>query len=431
MADRADHDVVIVGASLAGCAAATFLGRAGLTVALVEKRPDPAAFKRICSHYIQSSAIPTLQRLGLLEEIERAGGVRSRGRFWTRWGWVEPPSNSSLPSGVNLRRELLDPLVRAVAADVDGVELMLGHTVNELLTEDGAVRGVRAADPSRETLTLRGRLVVGADGRGSRVAKLAGVGERRVRHGRIAYGGYFEGPPPVGAPDATVWFLDPHMAAAFPTDGGLTFYAAMPTKDRIEQFRADPERALVSFVASVPDAPPILASRAVEPVQGKIDMTNVAHDVAAPGLALVGDAALAIDPLWGVGCGWAFQSAEWLADSVLSAFAGSAAGRDRRLERGLRRYRRRHARGLSGHAAMMYSYAGGRRFNAGERLVFSTTARSGDERLRAVFEAFGTRNIGPMRMFARTIPRVALVRAAASRPRASDVKHNDLKTGEA
>jgi len=48
-------------------------------------------------------------------------------------------------------------------------------------------------------------------------------------------------------------------------------------------------------------------------------MTNVAHTPSAPGMALVGDAALAIDPLWGVGCGWALQSAEWLADSVAPA----------------------------------------------------------------------------------------------------------------
>jgi flavin-dependent dehydrogenase len=35
-----------------------------------------------------------------------------------------------------------------------------------------------------------------------------------------------------------------------------------------------------------------------------------------PDLALVGDAALAADPLPGVGCGWAYQSAEWLAEAV-------------------------------------------------------------------------------------------------------------------
>ncbi|MDX6653577.1 MAG: binding domain, partial [Solirubrobacterales bacterium] len=40
------YDAVIVGGSLAGCAAATMLGRAGARVAVVEKSPDPAAFKR-------------------------------------------------------------------------------------------------------------------------------------------------------------------------------------------------------------------------------------------------------------------------------------------------------------------------------------------------------------------------------------------------
>jgi 2-polyprenyl-6-methoxyphenol hydroxylase-like FAD-dependent oxidoreductase len=39
------YDAVIVGASLAGCTTAIALGRAGARVALVEKRPDPAAFK--------------------------------------------------------------------------------------------------------------------------------------------------------------------------------------------------------------------------------------------------------------------------------------------------------------------------------------------------------------------------------------------------
>ena len=46
-----------------------------LRVALVEKQPDPQAFKRICSHFIQASAVPTLERLGLLEPIEAAGGA--------------------------------------------------------------------------------------------------------------------------------------------------------------------------------------------------------------------------------------------------------------------------------------------------------------------------------------------------------------------
>lgn len=117
LAGTCDYDAVIVGASLAGCTAAILLARAGARVALVEQRPDATAFKRICSHFIQPSAVPTLERLGLLGAIEAAGGLRAHVRIWARWGWIEPCAESIVPSGVNLRRELLDPMIRRKAAD--------------------------------------------------------------------------------------------------------------------------------------------------------------------------------------------------------------------------------------------------------------------------------------------------------------------------
>jgi 2-polyprenyl-6-methoxyphenol hydroxylase-like FAD-dependent oxidoreductase len=308
-----------------------------------------------------------------------------------------------VPSGVNLRREVLDPLIRETAAQTTGVDLFLGHTVRELLHDGDSICGALARDSAGAELRLRSKLLVGADGRGSRVAKLSGVKAKTVPHGRIAYGGYFEGPPPAGSPDASFWLLDPDMAAAFPTDSGLTFYAVMPVKERAEEFRDDPAKALVEMLQGVPDPPPIASSRMVQSPQGKLDMTNVANTPTAPGLALVGDAALAIDPLWGVGCGWALQSAEWLADGVSASLAGSEP-----LGEGLKRYRRRHARALRGHAAMIYDYAGGRKFNAPERLLFS--AATYDDGVAAVMEAFGTRNIGPGRMMLSGMPRALLAR---------------------
>lgn len=399
-----DYDAVIVGASLAGCAAATLLGREGLKVALVDKRPDPSAYKLICSHYIQSSAVPTLQRLGIVEELERMGAVRSRGRIWTRWGWIVPPADMPLARSINIRRQLLDPFMRQLAAQTPGVELVLGCSLQELISEDEAVAGALVADRNGRRLRLRARLTVGADGRGSRTAELAGVRERHWPHGRVAYAAYYEGPPPEGAPDASLWLLDPHMAAAFPTDEGLTTYACMPTRDRLPQFKADPEGALRSFVSEIPDAPPILSSRRAGPVLGKVDMTNVMRAPTAPGLALVGDAALATDPLWGVGCGFALQGAEWLADSV----AGALQGR-RPLDDGLAAYRARHRRGLHRHAGTIHDYATGRRMNAGERLVFS--AAPGDVRLSSLFERFGTRNVDPARFLAEAVPRALAVHA--------------------
>ncbi|HTA13601.1 MAG TPA: NAD(P)/FAD-dependent oxidoreductase [Solirubrobacteraceae bacterium] len=404
---RTDYDVAIIGASLAGCSAAIMLARSGARVALVEKSPDPQAFKRICSHYIQSSGVRPLERMGLIEPMMQAGAVRSRACAWTRWGWVDPPASSRLPSGINLRRERLDPLIREIAAQTPGVELILGYSVQELVYDGERVCGCRASDPHGQTVELRSRLVVGADGRGSRVAKLAQVDTKRSPHGRFAYGGYFEGPPPARFPDSALWLLDPDMAGAFPTDNNQTFYAVMPSKERLPQFREDPAAALQSFVAAIPDAPPITESRQVGEVMGKIDMTNVVNVPTAPGLALVGDAASAVDPLWGVGCGFALQSSEWLADSVAPALGGAEP-----LDRGLQRYRRRHSRGLKGHTREILDYATGRKLNAGEKLFFS--AASYDERTAKVFAAFGSRNIGPGRMLATGIPLAALASARRS-----------------
>jgi 2-polyprenyl-6-methoxyphenol hydroxylase-like FAD-dependent oxidoreductase len=402
-----DYDVAIVGASLAGCATAIMLARTGARVALVERSPDPKAFKRICTHYIQSSAVPTLERLGLLEPMMRAGALRAHARLWTRWGWIAPPPDTTAPAGVNLRREKLDPLIREMAAQTPNVELMLGHTVHELLRDGERFTGVRAHDSHQQTVELRARLVVGADGRDSKIAKLSGVPTKTAPHGRIAYGGYYEGPEPVTAPDAALWLLDPDMAAAFPTDGGLIFYATMPSKARLPEFRADPQAALEKLVSGIPEAPPIAQSRLVGQVQGKIDMTNVVHTPTAPGLALVGDAASAVDPLFGVGCGFALQTSEWLADSVAPALQGSES-----MEKGLKRYRRRHARGLGGHTRVILEYATGRKMNGGEKLLFSAAAT--DERTARVFEAFGSRNIGPLRMFATGIPLAMLATARRS-----------------
>jgi 2-polyprenyl-6-methoxyphenol hydroxylase-like FAD-dependent oxidoreductase len=398
-----DYDAVIVGGSLAGCTTAILLGRAGQRVAVVEKQPDPEAFKRMCSHFIQASAVPTIERLDLLEPIMEAGGVRSRIRAWTPWGELDPPKENS-GYAVNLRRETLDPMVREAAAATPGVDLYLGHAATGLTRGGEAFDGVTVRTPEGEEKTLRARLVVGADGRDSKVVKLAEVKEKTHPHGRFAYGSYFEGPPIEGSPDGKIWFADPHWAAAFPTDSGLTFYAAMPTMELLPEFKRDPEAALISFISKLPEPPPIHEQRRVDDVVGKIDMTNRVREQVAPGLALVGDAALATDPLFGVGCGWAFESGEWLADSVIPALRGEES-----LERGLKRYRRLHRRKLAGHAFLIHDYATGRPVSRPERMLFRAASR--DPKLASRFDAFATRRIGPARMFATTVPRAMLVNA--------------------
>ena len=76
----------------------------------------------MCSHYIQSSAVPTLERLGLLEPMMEAGAVRSGIRIHVPAGWIVPPADGTPAAGVNLRRERLDPMIRELAASTPGVD---------------------------------------------------------------------------------------------------------------------------------------------------------------------------------------------------------------------------------------------------------------------------------------------------------------------
>ena len=282
---------------------------------------------------------------------------------------------------------------------------MLGWEACGLLRDGKAVKGLAARNREGEERDLYGQLVVGADGRDSRIAELAGVKTKTSPHGRFAYGAYYEGPRADPDNASLAWLMDPDWAAAFPTDGGLVFYAAMPTKDRLAEFRRDPEAALVAYMASLPEAPPpIRESRRVGPLLGKIEMPNRVSVPVAPGLALVGDAAMAVDPLFGVGCGWAFQSAEWLADSVTPALHG-----EEPLQRGLRRYRRKHRRELRMHAYTINEYASGRRTRPGERFFFSAAAS--DEEIAAKFDALVTRRAKPVRTIVTSLPRAIAANA--------------------
>jgi flavin-dependent dehydrogenase/pimeloyl-ACP methyl ester carboxylesterase len=411
MAGAYDYDVVVVGASIAGCTAATLLGRAGARVALLERRPEIASYKTICTHFIQSSATPTIERLGLAERIEAAGGVRNGLELWTAHGWIRPRPGDGYPYpryGYDIRREKLDPMLRELAAQTPGVELMLGHAVTDLLRSDGRPAGARAVDRHGRARDISARVVVGADGRGSDVARIAGVRARVKPHERFAYFAYYRDLPLVSGQRTLFWLLDPDIAYAFPQDDGITLMATMQTKDRLPWFKRDLEANFAAYFRGLPNAPELDSGERISKVLGRIESPNTMRPAAGPGVAFVGDAAMAADPLWGIGCGWAFQSGEWLAEE-LGAVAGGEAS-DAQVDAALERYRRRHRSRLLGHYLLTSDYATGRRTTPLERMLFAAAAK--DDACAATFNAFGGRCIRPNDLeFARLAGRAIRVTA--------------------
>jgi 2-polyprenyl-6-methoxyphenol hydroxylase-like FAD-dependent oxidoreductase len=384
-----EFDVAIVGGSTAGCTAARLFAQRGARVALIERRPAIDAYKTVCTHYIQSSATPTIEKLGLAPLLEERGAVHNSVDLWTRdSGWIALAEGEA-PYGYSVTRRSLDPILRKLAADTPGVELIAGWTAVGLLGE-GHRTGVKIEDRSHERRALSARLVVAADGRDSKLARVARVPGRVKPHGRFFYWGYWRGVRPVTT-RSRMWLLDPDCAYTFPNEDDLTVVLVAPHRDRLPEFHSDLEGAYRRMVGTLPDAPDLSDATLESKLLGKLELPNIFRPAARPGLAFIGDAALAADPLWGVGCGWAFQSADWLVDETADALGDGA-----QLDGALARYRRLHRRRLLPHYLMICDIASGRPINAIERRLYRAAAR--DRVVRRAFEQVGSRRRSPARM---------------------------------
>jgi flavin-dependent dehydrogenase len=81
----------------------------------------------------------------LTPRLEAAGGVANRFEMWTRWGWIRHPDVSAR-HGYNIRRQVLDPMLRSMAAETPGVTFLPGLTVSDVLMENGRIVGVRTQE---------------------------------------------------------------------------------------------------------------------------------------------------------------------------------------------------------------------------------------------------------------------------------------------
>jgi 2-polyprenyl-6-methoxyphenol hydroxylase-like FAD-dependent oxidoreductase len=186
----------------------------------------------------------------------------------------------------------------------------------------------------------RARLVVGADGHRSTIARLVDARPYETRPARtVASYTYWDGLTADGGEmySGTGW-----AAAAWPTNDGLTLtYAARPIAEW-DEVRRNPERALLGVLARAGD----LGARArtatrIGPVRTTNDTGAAFHTASGSGWLLVGDAGLVLDPITGLGMTHALEDAASAAAAVQRALDGS----DVRALKGFgrQRYRRRKA----------------------------------------------------------------------------------------
>ena len=316
------YDVIIVGARCAGSPTALLLARRGLRVLLVDRAVFPS--DSLSTHYIHNSGVAALNRWGLLDRLAATGCPPIRQTTLD----VGPLAltGSPLPAdGVAdaycPRRTVLDKLLVDAAAEA-GAEVREGFVVQGLVWDGDRVVGIRGGRPGGATVTETARVVVGADGLHSFVARQV---QAPTYHERPAltcgYYAYWSGLDCAGI---EVYNRPGRCLLAFPTHDGLTCLAVVWPHGEFHAVRADIEGQFDRALDLAPGlAARVRAGRREERFVGTADTANFFRQPYGPGWALVGDAGYHKDPIIGRGITDGFLDAERLGAALADGLGGS------------------------------------------------------------------------------------------------------------
>jgi 2-polyprenyl-6-methoxyphenol hydroxylase-like FAD-dependent oxidoreductase len=167
---RTEYDAIVVGARCAGSPTAMLLARKGYRVLVVDKATFPS--DTISTHLVHPPGVAALQRWGLLDRLV-ATGCPPIGVYSFDFGpftLAGAPGTDEGPLAYGPRRTVLDKLLVDAASEA-GAEVREGFTVDDVVIEAGRVTGIRGHGRGGKTVPERARVVIGADGRHSLVAR--------------------------------------------------------------------------------------------------------------------------------------------------------------------------------------------------------------------------------------------------------------------
>lgn len=316
------YDAIIVGARCAGSPTAMLLAREGFKVLLVDRATFPS--DTISTHILWPHGAEILARWGLVGRLAATGSppicrpmTFDVGPFALR-GTI-PDANDGM-GGFCPRRSVLDSLLVNAAAEV-GVEVREGFTVDELLMADDVVVGIRGHGKDGRPVDERARVVIGADGVNSFVARAVRATEYDARPvAACAYYSYFSG---VRQDDIELYVRDHHAVGGAPTNDGLHLVMVnWPARD-FPAVRADIEGHVWRALASAPDfSARVRAGHREEPWYGTAGVPGFFRKPFGNGWALVGDASYNRDPITAQGISDAFIDADMLATTLSAAWSG-------------------------------------------------------------------------------------------------------------
>lgn len=331
-------DVVVAGGGPGGSTLAAIVAMRGHRVLVLESEQFPR-------YQIGESLLPPtvhgICRLtGCADEVARAGFTRKRGGTF-KWGanpdpWtfsfsVAPRMAGPTSFAYQVERMKFDRILLENARRV-GAEVREKCTVTKVFDEDGRAAGLSYTDADGREHLVRARYVVDASGHRSRIYRSVGGSRKYSEFFRnVALFGYFENgkrlPEPNSGNILSVAF-DSGWFWYIPLSPTMTSLGAVVHRELANKIQGDPEGMLLKLIEECPLISDYLAD-ARRITNGEYGRVRVRKDYSyyhttfwRPGLALIGDAACFVDPVFSSGVHLATYSALLAGRSINSALEG-------------------------------------------------------------------------------------------------------------
>jgi len=321
MAAADPYDVIVVGARCAGSPTAMLLARQGYKVLVVDRATFPS--DTLSTHVLHPPGVAALQRWGLLDQLV-ATGCPPLDTYTFDFGFFTisgAPGTDDAPVAYCPRRIVLDKLLVDAAAAA-GAEVREAFTLDDVVIEGGRVVGIRGHSKSGNSIEERARIVVGADGRFSRVAGAVGAEQYNEKPAILCgYYSYWSGLPQTGRFD--VYARPERGFATAPTHDGLTLIVGGWPVSEYEANKDDVEGNFMKSLELAPEFAETVRRGKREARFAGTSVPNYFRKPYGPGWALVGDAGYNKDFITAQGIMDALRDAELCASALDASLSGA------------------------------------------------------------------------------------------------------------
>ena len=334
-----ETDVVVVGGGPGGSTLATLVAMSGHNVILLEKEKFPRW--QIGESLLPSTVHGVCRLTGVADELAKAGFTKKRGGT-QRWGanpepWtfafsVSPRMSGETSFAYQVERSKFDQILLNHARHM-GVDVREQHAVTDVIEDGDRIGGVSYRDDAGHEGSIRAKYIVDASGNKSRIYQRVGTTRKYSEFFRsLALISYWEGGKRLPEPNSgnilscafdSGWFW------YIPLTPTLTSVGAVVRREMASKIQGDPEQAIRALIAECPMIGDYLsdATRVTEGEYGEFrvrkDYSYANTNFWRPGMALIGDAACFVDPIFSSGVHLATYGAMLAARSINSVLAGT------------------------------------------------------------------------------------------------------------